>query len=89
MRHITTIRLRWLLLGFVLGCLFSFLHAAWNLWPFQEDALLAWVRWAGKETIKWSYVAVIFGVVVFIAVQVLNGVVAARALKQDEQQRRS
>ncbi len=65
-------KLGWTCLGFVMGYVYCMLHAAWNLWPMQDDAMLHWVRWVGKEAIKWGYVGVVTAIALFVSVQLLN-----------------
>jgi hypothetical protein len=88
MRVLARTRLIWFSLGLVLGGLITVLHAAWQIWPLQEDVILHWVRWAGKETVKWGYVGVIFAIVAFLVMQLLNAFFATRRAHQEEPHRR-
>ena len=78
MRRSIKNRLTWATVGFLLGVATTILYGAWNLWEFQEDILLHWVRWMGKETIKWTFIAVVFVIVAFVVSQLLNLVMLAR-----------
>jgi len=76
-------RLVWIALGFVFGMSTTIGYAALSLWPFQDGIFLHWVRWMGKETIKWSYIAVVFVIVAFVVTQILNLIFLLRQERQN------
>ena len=55
------------------------------LFAFEDKAFFVWLRWASKETIKFSFIALIFAVVLFVIVQLLNYFYFAREVSKDEQ----
>ena len=59
--------------GFAMGFLYSILHESWHLWPFENNAVFNWVRWTGKESIKWGFIGIVSSVALFLTIQVLNG----------------
>ena len=67
-------RLVWLVTGFALGCFYTVAHASWNLWPFQDNLVLHWTRWVGKESIKWVATGIGVGIVVFLTAILLNSI---------------
>jgi hypothetical protein len=71
-------RMIWFALGFLSGWCFFMAYSALKLWPFEEDFIFHWMRWAGKETIKWGFVAVVFAVLLFVIVQLLNAILVYR-----------
>ncbi len=75
-------RLTGFVLGFLAGCVTMVLYGAYNLWPFQNDIVLHWVRWMSKEAIKWSFIAVVFAIAAFICMQLLNLYLLAREERQ-------
>ena len=88
MRERAKARIIWIVVGFVLGWVTSVLYWSLQMWGFEDRALFKWVRWMGKETIKWSYIALIVAVIVFVLVQLFNIFVANRELtKKDDQQK--
>ena len=62
----------WFALGFLSGWFFFMAYSSLRLWPFEEDAVFKWMRWAGKESIKWGFIAIIFAILIFVVVQLLN-----------------
>ncbi|MCA9249200.1 MAG: hypothetical protein KDA42_18890 [Planctomycetales bacterium] len=84
MRASTISKLLWLGSGFVLGFLYSVLHATWNLWPFQDNAIFHWLRWSGKEAIKWGFTGVVMAITLFVSMQLLNAAIAAWELYQQQ-----
>jgi hypothetical protein len=77
MRMSAISKIAWLVSGFALGFFYSVLHASWSLWPFQNNVMFHWVRWTGKETIKWGFTGVVVAVTLFVAMQLLNAAIAA------------
>ena len=84
MRARTRARSIWFILGLVVGWVGSSLYTALQLWPFEDKAFLVWLRWASKETIKFSFLALVFAVVLFVIVQLLNYFYFAREISKDE-----
>ncbi len=78
MRRSVKDRLLWAVVGFGLGIVATVLYAALSLWPFEEGVFLHWVRWMGKETIKWSFISVIFVIVAFVIMQIINLILLTR-----------
>lgn len=76
-------RVIWIALGFLLGVLVTIGYAALSLWPFQDYIFLHWVRWMGKETLKWSFIAVVFVIVAFIVTQIMNLIFLLRQERQN------
>ena len=72
-------RLIWFAWGFLAGWFFFMAYSSLKLWPFEEDFIFKWMRWAGKETIKWGFVAVVFAVLLFAIVQLLNAIIVYRS----------
>ncbi|MCG8587553.1 MAG: hypothetical protein MI757_22835 [Pirellulales bacterium] len=84
MRTRTRARLTWFVVGLAAGWLGSSLYTALQLWPFEDKAFFVWLRWAGKEGIKWSFIALVFAVVLFVIVQLLNYFYFAREVQKEE-----
>jgi hypothetical protein len=84
MRARTRARLAWFIVGLVAGWIGSTLQAALSLWPFEENAFLVWVRWAGKSSIKYSFIALIVAVVIFVVVQLFNYFYVTREFQQND-----
>ena len=76
MRMSVISKLGWLSTGFTLGFLYSVVHASWNLWPLQDNVMLYWVRWSGKEAIKWGFTGIVIAVTLFVSMQLLNALIA-------------
>ena len=85
MRARTRARLSWFVIGLVVGWVGSTLQAALRLWPFHENFFLMWIRWAGKNTIKYSFIALVVSVVLFVVIQLLNYFVFAREIHREEE----
>ena len=84
MRLTTKMRLTWLAAGFLLGVVSCYVYMAFQLWPFEDNFLLKWGRWAGKQSIKWGFIALVTAVAIFVIVQVLNVVWFAREIKHKD-----
>ena len=84
MRARTRARSLWFILGFASGWLGATLYTALQLWPFEDRAVFKWLRWAGKETIKFAFIALIFAVILFVIIQLLNYFYFAREIHKDE-----
>ena len=72
MRLATRTRLTWSTIGFFSGWISCSAFLALQLWPFEDKAFLKWTRWMGKESIKWTFIAMLIAIVIFAAVQILN-----------------
>jgi hypothetical protein len=87
MRARSKTRLVWFIVGLAVGWIGCTMQYSIDLWPFQNNAFLEWVRWAGKSTIKYSFIALTFAVVLFVIVQLLNYFYFQRELHKDEPKR--
>ena len=72
MRSKIKAQLTWLIVGFLIGVGCTIGYSSLQIWPFEDNAPLKWIRWAGKSTIKWGFVAIVFSFVLFMVVQLLN-----------------
>ena len=88
MRARTRARSLWFAVGFASGWLGAWLFGALSLWGFEEQAVSKWLRWAGKETIKWAFIALIFAVILFVIIQLLNYFYFARETHKNDDNRR-
>jgi hypothetical protein len=88
MRARTRARSLWFVVGFTSGWLGAWLYGALGLWGFEEQAVFKWLRWAGKETIKFAFIALIFAVILFVIIQLLNYFYFAREIHNDDQKRK-
>jgi len=85
MRLGTRMRLVWFAMGFLAGWFFFMTYSALMLWPFEDNFLFKWTREAGKDFLRWSAGAVIFAVVIFVVVQLLNaGWLARKGAKKKQ-----
>jgi hypothetical protein len=85
MRARTRARSIWFVVGLATGWLGSSLYTALQLWPFEDKAFFVWLRWASKETIKFTFIALIFAVVLFAIVQLLNYFYFSREIHKNDQ----
>ena len=86
MRERAKARILWLFIGFVLGFASLLLYHSLAVWPFEDRFVFTWIRAMGKETIRWSYIAVIVGIVAFVVIQLFNIFVASRELDKKDNQ---
>ena len=63
------------------------LYGALRLWPFEDNAVFHWMRWAGKTSIKWSFIGIVFALIVFVIVQLLNAAWLTKTLKGKDRSR--
>ena len=87
MRARTRARSLWFVVGFTSGWIGAWLYAALTLWPVEDKAVFMWLRWASKTTIKVTFGALIFAVLLFVIIQLLNYFYFAREIQKDDEKR--